>query len=125
VNPRFLGAVLIVPLAVACGGSSSPKASSSPSVSSKPSLKEELVQSFTGAKDTTTATFTVKAGWEVRYEIQAGQLTVSLMDGTGKPVGQLVNAKAPAGGSVYPKQIGTFSLKITATGKYLVRVFDH
>jgi hypothetical protein len=132
VKKRLRCVALLIPALAACSGSSggtaSPKSSSlSPSTSSSSGTpKEHLVATFKGSSATTTKSFTVKKGWELRYEVEIKKpITVDLLGASGAKVARLASFKGPGGGSVYPSQTGAFSLKITSTGQWLVRVFNH
>lgn len=103
----------------------STSSSSSTTASTEEQPKEELVAEFRGSSDTETTQFTVEEGWELRFEIETGNLTVSLLDQAGADLAELVSQEGPGGGSIYPTQTGAFSLRVAATGTWLIRVFSH
>ena len=124
-----------VAFVAACGGKSPPptttttappSTTASPSASPSPSEPiEEQVAEFRGSGDNVTQTFDVKPGWELRWEVEGARLAVSLVDQSGQSVAELVNQDSTGGGSVYPRQTGTYSLHITGQGDWLIRVFNH
>src|SRR4051794_30617743 len=120
VKKRLTCLALVIPALAACSGSSAgtttPKSSSLlPSTSSSSGTpKEHLVATFKGNSATTTKSFAVKKGWELRYEIENKKpITIDLLGASGAKVARLVDFKGPGGGSVYPSPTGTFTVKIT------------
>lgn len=129
-SSRAASLAVVLSMAMACSGASrssdTPRtaaSTASPGVDASPT--NYVVARFTGSGSETTRSFTVSPGWELQFQINAGTMSIELLDGAGSPLARLVNNTGPGGGSLFPSQSGTVALKITAKTKWLVRVIGH
>src|SRR5207249_8211563 len=85
----------------------------------------KVAHSFTGVTATTTGSFSVSKGWELRFQINRGPITIDLVTPAGKEVAQLIKYKGPGGGSLFPQQVGKYALRVAAKATWRVQVVNH
>ncbi|MBS0178506.1 MAG: hypothetical protein JSR20_07060 [Nitrospira sp.] len=89
---------------------------------SSPASAEEVLQRESANGSRNLRPFTVKDGWELRWDAKGATFSVSLYKLNGDPVDQLASQQKPGpGASFYPKG-GTYYLSIIAGGDWTVSV---
>ena len=79
-----------------------------------------LVAEFSGTGNQDTKEFTVKKGWEIRWETKAGTFQMAITGA--QDFGKVVDHPGEGSGATFPIGAGTFQLHITADGPWMVRV---
>ena len=88
-----------------------------------PTAERDVVAESNGDGDQETKSFTVKEGWEIRWETTGASLQVAI---TGdRDFGTVVNQVGAGGGATYPVGSGTFRLVIKARGPWTIKVVNH
>ena len=82
-----------------------------------------MVAQFTGDGDQDTNDFTVKEGWEIRWETTGATFKFAIT-GT-QDLGTVVDHPGEGGGSTFPTGSGTFRIHVTAQGQWTIRIVDH
>jgi len=91
--------------------------------SGSPGAEREVVAELNGDGDKETKSFTVKDGWEIRWETTGASLQVAI---TGdRDFGTVINQVDAGGGATYPVGSGTFRLAIKARGPWTIKVVNH
>ncbi len=83
---------------------------------------EEVLQQESANGSRNLRPFTVKDGWELRWDAKGDRFTVTLYASNGTPVDSLASQHKPGAGSSYHPKGGTYYLSIISSGDWAVTV---
>lgn len=85
---------------------------------------EEILQQASANGTRNLRPFTVKDGWELRWDTKSPMFTVMLHSTTGELVDTLATQMQPGPGVTYYPKGGTYYLQIIASGDWTVTVIQ-
>jgi len=89
---------------------------------SSPTLAEDILQRESATGSRNLRPFTVKDGWELRWDAKGPSFSVSLYRPNGDPVDGLASQQKPGSGSSFYPKGGTYYLSIISGGDWTITV---
>lgn len=89
---------------------------------SGPAFAEEVILKEAANGTRNLRPFTVKDGWELRWDATGDHFSAWIFSQNGDPVDSLAKQRKPGSGSSYYPKGGTYHLRINAVGDWTVTV---